>query len=358
MTHQSVAIGSRMSWLPSASMIRVKLLEVGRHRVLIAMILVFTVAVPVVFLGLRLAFHLADPKVYGPAGNPFIFANLCSLMNEFGFILAVALGATAATTDLADGMFRHLVITGRSRLALYLARIPAGLTIILTLMGAGFAVACLVTTFLGAPQSAFAHDNGVSIPAYLDQAQLHAWLLSHPQQAVTSLLSGPPPPAGADRSAINHQLTTIYGNYVAAQAGSVNPSATAMTEAGLWLELDMLIGFTVGLGLGSLTGQRTVPIVLMTFLEILITPELASHVVPYFLDGQRVLVGVAMDQLQPAALVGGVTLQPLGAGRGAPGGHGALQIPQMPTWAMVTVITGWIVGCSVIGAWRMATRDA
>ena len=99
-----------------------------------------------------------------------------------------------------------------------------------------------------------------------------------------------------------------------------------MTEVGLWLELDMLIGFTVGLGLGSLTGQRTVPIVLMTFLEIMITPELASHVVPYFLDGQRVLVG--------------------------------LQIPQMPTCAMVTVITGWIVGCSVIGAWRMATRDA
>jgi hypothetical protein len=30
----------------------------------------------------------------------------------------------------------------------------------------------------------------------------------------------------------------------------------------------------------------------------------------------------------------------------------------MPTWAMITVIAGWIVGWSVIGAWRMATRDA
>ena len=30
----------------------------------------------------------------------------------------------------------------------------------------------------------------------------------------------------------------------------------------------------------------------------------------------------------------------------------------MPTWAIITVIVGWIVGWSVIGAWRMVTRDA
>jgi len=35
-------------------------------------------------------------------------------------------------------MFRHLVITGRSRLALYLARIPAALSILLSLAAAGF----------------------------------------------------------------------------------------------------------------------------------------------------------------------------------------------------------------------------
>jgi hypothetical protein len=44
-----------------------------------------------------------------------------------------------------------LVITGRSRLALYLARIPAGLFILLSLAAAGFTVACLVIAFLGGP---------------------------------------------------------------------------------------------------------------------------------------------------------------------------------------------------------------
>ena len=30
----------------------------------------------------------------------------------------------------------------------------------------------------------------------------------------------------------------------------------------------------------------------------------------------------------------------------------------MPTWAMISVVVGWIVGWSGIGAWRMVTRDA
>lgn len=40
-------------------------------------------------------------------------------------------------------------------------------------------------------------------------------------------------------------------------AGAVSLSPGAMVGAGLWLELDLVIGFTVGLGLGSLMGQVT-----------------------------------------------------------------------------------------------------
>jgi len=114
----------------------------------------------------------------------------------------------------------------------------------------------------------------------------------------------------------------------------------------------------VALGLGSLMGQRTVPIILLIFIEIIITPPLATHVLPYFIDGQRLLVGVAMDQLQPSSLTGAVMFRPGLGGPGPGGGGPALQIPPMPTWAMISVIAGWIVGWSAIGAWRMATRDA
>jgi hypothetical protein len=286
-TQHSFAAGRRGSWLPPVPLIAAKLLELRKRRTLMTVTVAFTMALPVIFYGIRLAYHLGDPARYAPAGAPNAFATAGTLMDEFGFIVAVTLGATAGTTDLTDGMFRHLVITGRSRLALYLARIPAGLSILLSLAAAGFTVACLVTAFLSGPHT----------------------------------------------------------------AGAVTPSPDAMTGAGLWLELDLLIGFTAGLGLGSLMGQRTVPVILLIVLEIIITPPLANHVLPGFLDGQRLVVGVAMDQLKPAALAGGTRIGPGGGG-------GALQIPPMPTWAMITVIAGWIIGWSAIGAWKMTTRDA
>lgn len=286
MSQYSFAIGGRGSWLPTWPMINTKLLELRKRRTLVIVTVVFIVGLPVIFYGIRLLFHLGDPARYAPAGAPDAFATAGILMGEFGFIAATALGATAGTADLTDGMFRHLVITGRSRLALYLTRIPAGLSILLSLAAAGFTVACLVTAFLGSPHT----------------------------------------------------------------ASAVNVSAGDMIRSGLWLELYLLIGFTVGLGLGSLMGQRTVPVILLIVLEIIITPVLADHPLPYFLDGERLVVGVAMDQLKPAALAGGTQV--------GPGGGGMLHLPPMPSWAMITVIVGWVIGWSAIGAWKMTTRDA
>ena len=272
-------------WLPPAALIDAKLLELRKRRALMIVTVAFTIALPVIFYVIRLLYHLSSPARYAPAGAPDAFATVVALMAEFGFIAAGPIGATVGTTDLTDGMFRHLVITGRSRLALYLARIPAGLAVLLSLAAAGFTVACLVTAFLGGP---------------------------HP-------------------------------------AGAVTPSAAQMAAAGLWLELGLVVGFAAGLGLGSLMGQRTVPIVILIVLQLIITPALINHALPHFVNGQRVIVGVAMAQLKPSALA---------AGHGVGLGNGnALNIPPMPTWAMITVITGWIVAWAAIGAWRMATRD-
>ena len=281
-------------------------------------------------------------------------------MAEFGFLSAAALGASAGTTDLSEGMFRHLVITGRSRLALYLARIPAGLAIILPLVAVAFTALCLVTSYAGVPQPTSVSVGGVSVPEHFDQAELQSWLLQHPRQAVNvvPLGPGPAPSAAQIRSAIDQNITTLYGDYVSNEVGGSNPAANEMAKIGLWLVLEVGIGFMVGLGLGSLTGQRTLTTITLIGLEIIVTPILANHVIPYFLDGQRLVVGLAMDQLRPAALAPGTGGGPGGPGRVLFGGRGALGIPPMPTWAMISVIVGWIVGWSVIGAWRMITRDA
>jgi hypothetical protein len=345
------------SWLPSWALITTKHLEIRKRRGLMVALVVLILAAPVLVLGLRLLFHAIDPKSYGPAGSPGIFAILCNVMAEFGFIAAAALGATAGTTDLTDGVFRHLVVTGRSRVALYLARIPAGLAIVLPLVALAFTMVCLVTSYAGTPQGTSVNFNSVSIPVQLDQAQLETWLLERPAEAQAAFANGPGP-ASAGVQLVRHQISSIYGDYVDAEPGVLNPASNVMAKIGGWLELEVGVGFVVGLGVGSLFGQRTVTIILMIALEIIVTPILASHVIPYFLDGQRIDVGVALDQLRPAGLVGAG-----GGGGGGPGavlvgGRGVLAIPPMAAWAMITVIVGWIVGWSMIGAWRMATRDA
>jgi hypothetical protein len=288
-TQHTIPSVRRVSWLPSLRHIGADLLELRRRRVLMTVTVLFTVGVPVVFYGVREIAHLADPAHYGAAGGADA-VKVVILMAEFGFILAVVLGASAGTDDLTDGMFRQFVVTGRSRLALYLARIPAGLSVLLPLAAVGYTVVALATAFLNTP-----HAPGESIPS----------------------------------------------------AGQL---AGALTECGLWFELYLIIGFTVGLGLSVLMGQRTVPVVLLIVWEIVLTPALADHVIPHFVNVQRLIVGVAMDQMQPAVLAGGAYI-------GQTGGT-TYVMPPMPTWAMGAVIAGWIVGWLAIGAWKMTTRDA
>jgi len=347
------------SWLPTWGLIATKFLEQRKRRGLMIAVAALTMALPVLVLGLRLLFHAVDPKTYGPAGSPAIFSGLVNAMAEFGFIAAAALGTAAGTTDLTDGMFRHLVVTGRSRLALYLARIPSGLAIVLPLVGLAFAMTCLVTSYAGSPQPTTIAVNGAAIPAGLDQAQLETWLLQHPQQVAAALPPPTPVSPAPTRAFIERNSAAIYGQYTADELEQQNPAVNEMVKIGLWLELVIGVAFLVGLGLGSLLGQRTVATILMIALEIIVTPILARTAIPYFLDGQRLVVGIALDQLRPAGLGA--------AGSGGPGpgpghilfgGRGVLGIPPMPTWAMIAVIVGWIVGWSVIGAWRMMTRDA
>jgi hypothetical protein len=342
--------------LPTWDLIATKHLELRKRRGLMVTVFIMILAPTVLILGLRLAFHLFDPAHYGPAGTPSVFDATANLTAEFGFIVAAVVGAAAGTTDLNDGVFRYLVITGRSRLALYLARIPAGLAILVAALAVAFAMLCLVTSYEGVPQpTSVSMNNGVNIPANFDQAQLQAWVGQHPQQAVQAFQPGP----GPVRPVTGSGIATDYADYTSAEDTQFSPPPNEMFKIGLWLTLEVGIGFLVGLGLGSLTGQRTLSTILLIGLEIVVTPILARIEIPYFLNGQRLDVGVAMDQLRPAALA---PATPVGGGPGPGGllfgGRGALGIPPMPTWAMISVIVGWIIVWSGVGAWRMMTRDA
>lgn len=348
-------VSERWGWVPSGPLIATRLLELRKRVGLMITVVLLSIGIPVLVLGLRLAFHAFDPKSYGPAGSPGVFTGLSEAMASFGFLAAAVLGTAAGTTDLSDGMFRHLVITGRSRLALYLARIPAALGIIVPLVAAAFCALCLVVAFAGTPQTTNVSLNGVSIQANLSETQVGQWVAAHPREA---LLAFGISVSGESRASLiqtlEQAMPSLYLQYQQAAVGDANPPVNEMVKVGLWVMCEVVVGLLVGLGLGALMGQRTVATILMIALQLVITPLLGTEAIPYFLNGQRLLVGVALDQLRPEALS-----STLRAGRvHGPFGGGGIGLPPMPTWAMVAVIVGWLVGWSVIGAWKMATRDA
>jgi hypothetical protein len=125
-----------------------------------------------------------------------------------------------------------------------------------------------------------------------------------------------------------------------------------MVEAGLWLELEAVIGFIVGLGLASLIGQRTIAVIMMIVLEIILTPIAARARIPHFENLQRAVVGLATAHLEPTGLP--VRL----FGGGGPGDHTASLLLPESTAVAVCVIVAWLVGWTALGAWRMMTRDA
>jgi len=375
----------RGSWIPTGAMIATRFMELRKRRGLMVALVVVTIGIPALFLVVRLVAHAIAPRSYGPAGGYDIYTALVAgVLYVFGFIVAATLGCTAGSVDLTDGMFRHLVVTGRSRLALYLARIPAGLAIIGSLVAMGFTIVCVVCVF-AAPTAI--NYSGVNVPAGLSRTGFESWAADH-AAVVLCELPGPAPATlacngpnggpggvvgpGGPRGAIvkgpvgsigSQPLTPAALRTLAVQNAAQDypdysriflyPSDSLMIRSGLWIELEAAIGFIVGLGLGSLLGQRTVAVILMIVLEIVLTPIFSRARIPHLSNLQRSVVGLATAHLEPAGLP-----LALGGGGDRAGPHVAsLLLPESTTVA-VCVIVAWLVGWTVLGAWRMMTRDA
>jgi len=366
----------RGSWLPTGAMLAARFKDLRKRRGLMIALVAVTVGIPTIYMAIRLLLHAVAPHTYGPAGGYNQYVGLVvGVLFVFGFIVAATLGATAGSADLTEGMFRHHVITGRSRVALYLARIPAGLAIIVPLVALGFSVVCVVCVF-AAPTTI--EYNGAHVPVGMSQTQFEVWAAGHAEEVVNNFpvdissrdsvanspcLPGGGPRAGggvlkqpagsADTSCTPTQLQTL-AVFVANQDYSeysrlfLYPSDSLMVKSGLWIELEAVVGFLIGLGLSSLLGQRTVGVILLIVLELVITPIAARAKLPHLANLQRGVVGLATIHLEPGALP-------------APFGGGptdrAVFLHESTTVA-VSVIVAWVVVWSALGAWRMMTRDA
>lgn len=101
--------------------------------------------------------HASDPAHHGPAGGTLGFARgLQGLAILIGPLAAAMIGTESGAGDTAAGVFRDLVATGRSRLALFFARIPAALLVTFACLAVGLTVA-VVASFALADSSATPH---------------------------------------------------------------------------------------------------------------------------------------------------------------------------------------------------------
>jgi hypothetical protein len=121
-------------------------LKLRKRRGLVLSSLALTVVPMIIAYTVLLILHAADAAKHGPAGGIENLSGSMEVLSQLSVVAAILVGSTLGAGDLGSGVFRELVVTGRSRLALFAARVPAGLGLILPIMGAAFAVTATAST--------------------------------------------------------------------------------------------------------------------------------------------------------------------------------------------------------------------
>src|SRR5207247_5238047 len=120
---------------------------------LVAITACLTVGAALVVYGVLAILHAANPAHHGPAGGVTNLGHGLFVLMILGSVAATIVGATAGAGDLAAGVFRELVVTGRSRRALFRARIPGGLVFLLGFASVAYALAAVATVVFAGSRS-------------------------------------------------------------------------------------------------------------------------------------------------------------------------------------------------------------
>jgi ABC-type transport system involved in multi-copper enzyme maturation permease subunit len=135
-----------MSSAIALRMVGADFLKLRKKRSTLIWALVLTVAPLVVYFIVKGVQHSSSPAEHGPAGGIGGFEDAMPVLALFfGPLAAIMIGTDAGAGDLAAGVFRDLVVTGRSRVALFAARVPAALGLCWLVMLAGYAVMLIGT---------------------------------------------------------------------------------------------------------------------------------------------------------------------------------------------------------------------
>ena len=242
-------------------LVSAELLKLRKRRGLLWATLALVVVPVAIAYAVIAVLHAADPGKHDGAGGTDNFAGALDVLAEVGLVAAIIVGVTAGAGDVGAGVFRELVVTGRSRLSLFAARIPSGLAYLAPFVVTAFAIAAVVATTVSGPDDA----PGVSLVAH-------------------------------------------YGG---------------------WLLLVYTFAFTLGVGVGSLTGSRGISVGVLLGWQLALSPILLA-------TGKLdvALPAAALERLEPA---------------------GDAQISILTAAAVLAAWTALALGA---GAWRTVNREA
>jgi predicted nucleic acid-binding Zn ribbon protein len=122
-------------------------LKIRKKRGTLIWALVLALLPVIVFFVVGAIQHSSAPSEHGPAGGTSHFETCVQLLGGlfFGPLVAILIGVEAGTGDLSAGVFRDLVVSGRSRVALFASRVPAALALCWAVIVSAFVLALIGT---------------------------------------------------------------------------------------------------------------------------------------------------------------------------------------------------------------------
>ncbi|MGH2864582.1 MAG: ABC transporter permease subunit [Solirubrobacteraceae bacterium] len=127
-------------------MVGADFLKMRKKRGTLIWALVLAVAPLVIYFIVTGVQHSSSPAEHSPAGGISGFEDAMPVLAVFfGPLAAIMIGTDAGAGDLAAGVFRDLVVTGRSRLALFASRVPAALGLCWLVVLVAYAVTLIGT---------------------------------------------------------------------------------------------------------------------------------------------------------------------------------------------------------------------
>jgi hypothetical protein len=121
-------------------LIRAEILKLRKRPGMLAISAFITVISSALAIVIPAIMHSSNPIKNGPAGGVTNYTGTMSIVTLMIIVVGAIVGSTAGAQDIESGVFRDSAATGRSRMALFGARIPGALAIVLPMAALSAAI--------------------------------------------------------------------------------------------------------------------------------------------------------------------------------------------------------------------------